>query len=246
MVMLASFAIASTAGAWTYTLNAPITIDNSNNVGTGVIGTINQVSGHYLMPTPTGNAVGTVLDNSTDKTLQDFVWFSITLAPGSTAVDQITMSVVPIDILNPEYYDLNFPFVNNPRGASYSTLGGGVAPNDNGGPNVRAPVQIGLGIGDFAEFNWDYGDATAANHLEGGDTSADLLWVGELLQSGGQGTIFNNPVNFSISAAGGSTPFTVSGVVPEPNTGLLVSGGLIGMAMKRRREAQARRAAPRS
>lgn len=246
LALLASFAVATQASAWSYTLDAPITIDASNNNGSGVFGTINQVSGHFTMPTPTGNAVGTVLDNSTDKTLQDFVWFSVTLDAGSVALDQLTISIVPLNFADPEYFDGVPPFVNNPIGASYSTLNGGVAPNDDGGPNVRAPVQIGLGLGDFAEFNWDFGDGTPANHLQGGDTSADLLWVGELLQSGGQGTIFNNVVNFMLSPAGGGTPFTVQGVVPEPNTGLLVSGGLIGMAMKRRREAREKRAAVRS
>jgi len=234
LALLAGLTISTQASAWSYTLVDPIVIDGSNNAGSGVFGTINQVNGHFTNPTPIANSVGTVLDNSTDKTLQDFVWFSITLDAGSVAVDQITVSVVPVDILNPELYDLTFPFVNNPIGASYAS-GTGVAPNDNGGGVTRPPVQIGLGIGDYAEFNWDFGEVTADN-LQGGDTSAELLWVGELLISGGQGTIFNNTINFMISTAS-SPDFTVQGVVPEPSTGLLVSGGLIGMAMKRRRRA---------
>ncbi len=241
VAFLASFAIATTASAWSYTLNAPIVIDGTNNAGTGVIGTINAVGGALTtIPTPSGNAAGVVTSQAT----QDFVWFEITLAPGSVAVDQIQVSVVP------HTFDVGFEYWSPTHGAarvigaSYSS-GTGVEPNDNGGPTVRAPVAVDTAFGGFAEFNWDFGDATALNHLQGGDTSADLVWVGEVL-SGGPGVIFNNTIDFMISAAGGSTPFTVTGIVPEPSTGLLLSSGLIGMAMKRRREARARREAARS
>ncbi|MCP5040818.1 MAG: PEP-CTERM sorting domain-containing protein [bacterium] len=241
VALLTTMAVASTASAWSYTLAAPVTIDGTNDGGTGVRGTINMVTGHFDLPTPTGNDVGTV-DSNTDMTAQDFVWFSITLDSGSAPVDQIRASIVPI-AFTAEYYDLSFTN-NNPMGAGFSTAGGGVAPNDNGGANPNAPVAIDQGFGAFSEYNWVYGEAGSlgspnANQLNENDTSAELLWVGEMLVSGGQGVIYNNVINFMIHSPGQSS-FTVSGVVPEPSTGLLLSGGLIGMAIKRRREARGR------
>jgi hypothetical protein len=226
-----SLGLTTSASAWSYTIEAPITIDASNNDGSGVLGTINVVSGHFLIPTPTGNAVGSVLDNATDKTLQDFVWFSITLDAGSAAIDRIQAAIAPVDFFNPELYDFT-GVNNNPVGASYSTLSGGVGPNGNG---FASAVAIDSGFGAFSQYNWDFG-AVSANNLQAGSTSADLLWVGELLQSGGQGVIYNNVINFMIQTAGGGVAFDVAGVVPEPSTGLLLAGGLCGISMMRRRE----------
>lgn len=229
-----SLGFATTAGAWSYTIETPITIDNTNNDGSGVLGTINMVTGHFIIPTPTGNAVGSVLDNSVDKTLQDFVWFSITLDAGSAAIDRIQAAIAPVDFFNPELFDFTGAN-NNPIGASYSTLSGGVAANGNGFADA---VAIDTGFGAFSQYNWDYG-AVSANNLQAGETSADLLWVGELLIQGGQGVIFNNVINFMIQTAGGGVAFDVAGVVPEPSTGLLLGGGLCGISIMRRREQMA-------
>lgn len=238
--VLATIGFATTASAWSYTLLDPITIDNTNNDGSGVLGTLNLVTGHFVNPTPTagnGNIAGSVLDNSTDKTLQDFVWFTLTLDVGSTAVEQLRVSMGPpqpggAPSLDPEVFSFS-SFNTPPVGAGYLDDGSRVSPNGAG------DVSVDTVFGGFAQYNWDFG-ATSTNNLEAGDTSADLLWVGELLISGGQGVIFNNVINFMIQPVG-SVAFDVPGVVPEPSTALLLGGGLVGMSIKRRREARARK-----
>lgn len=234
---LTTVGFATSASAWSYTLVDPITIDGTNNGGSGVFGTINLVTGHFLNPTPTGgDTAGVVLDNSIDKTLQDFVWFSVTLAGGSAAIDRIQVAMGPpqpggVPNFGAETYS-GLSFTLPPVGAGFYDPGSTVSPN--GG----TPVAIDTLFGGFSQYNWDFG-AVSTNNLEGGDTSADLLWVGELLVSGGQGVIFNNVVGFMIQVAGTGQNFTVQGVVPEPSTALLVGGGLIGMSVKRRREFRA-------
>ncbi len=236
--LLSTIGIASTASAWSYTLQNSITIDASNNNSSGVFGTIDVVAGHFTLPPPLANGVGSVLDNSTDKTVQDFVWFSITLDPGSAAIDRIQAAIGPISFMNPEYYDL-MGLNNNPKGASYSTVNGGVAPNTNGN---AAAVAIDSGVGAFSQYNWDFGSVSGSN-LQGGSTSADLLWVGEMLVSGGQGVINENTIGFMISTAGTANIFDVTGVVPEPGTAVLLGGGLCGMSVLRRRSARTTRGA---
>lgn len=127
-------------------------------------------------------------------------------------------------------------FSTPPVGAGYLNTGGDVSPN--GGTSVA----IDTGSGGFSQYNWDFG-VVSTNNLEAGDTSADLLWVGELLVSGGQGVIHNNAVNFMLGVAGSAAVLDVPGVVPEPSTALLLGGGLIGMSLKRRRETRATKAA---
>ncbi len=241
--LLSTLGFATTASAWSYTINSSVTIDASNNDSSGVFGTINMVTGHFLLPTPTsGNSpssdtVGSVLDNSADKTLQDFVWFSLSLDVGSAAVDRLQVSMGPTLLGgNPNFGDpevWQIPQFNLPPvGAGYRNAGGAASPN--GTPSLA----IDTGFGGFSQYNWDFGNVSA-NNLQAGDTSADLLWVGELLVSGGQGVIIDNTINFMIQTAGGGAAFDVPGVVPEPSTGLLLGGGLVGMTIKRRRDARA-------
>ena len=227
-VLLSTMAFATTANAWAYT----VTSSTAFTAG-GVSGTINMVTTHLIpAPTPSLTTAGSV----TTPHIQDWIWFSITLDALSESIDRVQMTVLPYDILDAEQFPQGDIFAQlagekNPRGGGFADSLGGEIPD-----SVTIPGLVLPSLADYVRWDWAFGLAPTAAHLEAGETSSELLWVGEQLQSGGAGVIADNFVNFMIHEVGG-LDYTVQVQVPEPSTALLLGSGLIGLALTQRRRA---------
>jgi hypothetical protein len=146
-------------------------------------------------------------DGTIDWANQDILVVRVTLAAVSAPVDQVGIAA------------FSTPFVGNPVGVSLFDIDTGQAAD---GFNA-SPFVLIAGVFDFG-----FGVGGAAN-LEQGETSYRLA-----VSFGPAGALaVGNNANFMISSG---TDFTVQGpIIPEPATGLLVAGGLVGLGLVRRR-----------
>lgn len=189
----------------------------------GVIGSIDPVL----------SAIGTVgnFDGAAPNFTNDFLIFDVTLAAGSTPIDQITVSLTAN----------GGPPLGEPTTTGYFS-DAGQAPNGTTAPHTQEitndpliqiiPFPIGTGQG---IFDFDWGGSSAGN-LQAGETTVRLF----VIFSTSMDLLENTAVGFMISPVG-AADYTVQGqIIPEPGTILLLGSGLVALGMGQRRRRRQR------
>jgi len=183
------------------------TIANPVSIDINTPGNVNGVVG-TLLPVGLPSSLSDPLDltdGSVSFASHDVIVFAISLSVGSASIDSLGAGA------------LANPMVPNPMGA-------GSFANDPG-TGLVAPGSVA--VGSFTTLRGDYD--FSGDNLDAEETSVNLFVTYSPLDGA---LTLGNTVNFTISSG---TNFTVqSTLVPEPNTFLLVGGGLALLAAGRR------------
>lgn len=205
-LMLLLMALVSLGTAGSASANY-FTIANPVSIDVSTPGNVNGVVG-TLLPVGLPSSLSDPLDltaGSVSFASHDVIVFAISLSAGSASVDSLGAGAFAN------------PMVPNPMGA-------GSFANDPG-TGLVAPGSVAVGSYTTLRGDYDF----SGDNLDAEETSVNLFVTYSPLDSA---LSLGNTVNFTISSG---TNFTVqSTLVPEPNTFLLVGGGLSLLAAGRR------------
>ena len=201
----ALLAWSSTAHALAYTLASSIAF--TNGTASGTLNPVTDVSGTSIC----------LAGSCSTSVAQDWLIFTVTMDAGSTALDQIGVSVadstnVQILVGGGHYSD-----------PAETPTGGAITP--------ASPFP--------SSAQFDYIGSVALN-LQAGETTDRLFATYNLgtLPGTGISPIFAPGTALFMLRKVGSTSFSVNSpivLVPEPGTLLLLGGGVLGLALVRRR-----------
>lgn len=154
------------------------------------------------------------------------------------------------EITAPTYLDFDTFGSTNDDGTTADTeilLFSGLGPtaaflfdDDDGASGFFSSITLGAGAGagvhDGDLFSGEDGDLAAGNYtLVIGGFSTTAVPGGTLQDFIDRGDFGNEAVNFTLNVFTNDASFTHLNAVPEPTSGLLLAGGMLGFLIRRRR-----------